>query len=323
MTRDAAEAALSISIHAPREGCDLALPRFRFCSMFNLNPRTPRGVRLSLVITLSGIFPFQSTHPARGATPYGLPDPEALRISIHAPREGCDMVPPCLLCLRVYFNPRTPRGVRLLFATLLEGHNAISIHAPREGCDEPQEDDYCSHGISIHAPREGCDEGQAGPVHHDLYFNPRTPRGVRLLEMRCKERLKNFNPRTPRGVRHSLVWPFMRYRAFQSTHPARGATQTGLRHTLCQLFQSTHPARGATISAINSGCSKSFQSTHPARGATSQRLPYPYRRSISIHAPREGCDSPSRTHWSAGSDFNPRTPRGVRLFLCILILETI
>ena len=245
---------------------------------------------------------FQSPHPARGAT--------------RGEEAAADITD--------NFNPRTPRGVRRItglqslvtqvqFQSTHPARGAtphrpgdaaqplISIHAPREGCDEPQEDDYCSHGISIHAPREGCDEGQAGPVHHDLYFNPRTPRGVRLLEMRCKERLKNFNPRTPRGVRHSLVWPFMRYRAFQSTHPARGAT----------------------ISAINSGCSKSFQSTHPARGATSQRLPYPYRRSISIHAPREGCDSPSRTHWSAGSDFNPRTPRGVRLFLCILILETI
>ena len=200
---------------------------------------------------------FQSPHPARGAT--------------RGEEAAADITD--------NFNPRTPRGVRRItglqslvtqvqFQSTHPARGAtphrpgdaaqplISIHAPREGCDEPQEDDYCSHGISIHAPREGCDEGQAGPVHHDLYFNPRTPRGVRLLEMRCKERLKNFNPRTPRGVRHSLVWPFMRYRAFQSTHPARGATQTGLRHTLCQLFQSTHPARGATISAINSGCSK-------------------------------------------------------------------
>ena len=257
---------------------------------------------------------FQSPHPARGAT--------------RGEEAAADITD--------NFNPRTPRGVRRItglqslvtqvqFQSTHPARGAtphrpgdaaqplISIHAPREGCDEPQEDDYCSHGISIHAPREGCDEGQAGPVHHDLYFNPRTPRGVRLLEMRCKERLKNFNPRTPRGVRHSLVWPFMRYRAFQSTHPARGATQTGLRHTLCQLFQSTHPARGATISAINSGCSKSFQSTHPARGATSQRLPYPYRRSISIHAPREGCDGSGHKRARWVSYFNPRTPRGVRL----------
>ena len=245
---------------------------------------------------------FQSPHPARGAT--------------RGEEAAADITD--------NFNPRTPRGVRRItgLQSLVTQVQFQSTH-PARGATPHRPGDAAQPLISIHAPREGCDEGQAGPVHHDLYFNPRTPRGVRLLEMRCKERLKNFNPRTPRGVRHSLVWPFMRYRAFQSTHPARGATQTGLRHTLCQLFQSTHPARGATISAINSGCSKSFQSTHPARGATSQRLPYPYRRSISIHAPREGCDSPSRTHWSAGSDFNPRTPRGVRLFLCILILETI
>ena len=168
----------------------------------NFNPRTPRGVRLSLVITLSGIFPFQSTHPARGATPYGLPDPEALRISIHAPREGCDMVPPCLLCLRVYFNPRTPRGVRLLFATLLEGHNAISIHAPREGCDRRT----------------------SAPSETSSYFNPRTPRGVRRTKSSEVPNDQNFNPRTPRGVRRKQGALITFARLFQSTHPARGAT---------------------------------------------------------------------------------------------------
>ena len=124
------------------------------------------------------------------------------------------------------------------------------------------------------------------------------------------------------------------------------------------LFQSTHPARGATIAAISSGLSTSFQSTHPARGATVRRPPFCFHFDISIHAPREGCDSllvctrsacvpfqsthPARgatrryvctnegwrfqsTHPARGAtvrggrpgshrkNFNPRTPRGVRL----------
>ena len=57
--------------------------------------------------------------------------------------------------------------------------------------------------ISIHAPREGCD-GNAGrrPGFACLYFNPRTPRGVRL----------------------GLAVADQVAQQFQSTHPARGAT---------------------------------------------------------------------------------------------------
>ena len=125
-----------ISIHAPREGCDVRkmLPQLRAVH-FNprtprgvrlwhpqqgwqcaddFNPRTPRGVRLTALIS-SGepvdisihapregcdglahrgaalLFVFQSTHPARGATPEPEPQPPSAEISIHAPREGCDV----------------------------------------------------------------------------------------------------------------------------------------------------------------------------------------------------------------------------------------
>ena len=39
-------------------------------------------------------------------------------------------------------------------------------------------------------------------------------------------------------------------------------------------------------------------------------------RNISIHAPREGCDTKVREVTEEESDFNPRTPRGVRRGRC-------
>ncbi len=53
----------------------------------------------------------------------------------------------------------------------------------------------------------------------------------------------DFNPRTPRGAT-AMPRPPRRCGTFQSTHPARGATDDGhiLIHLL-SLFQSTHPAR--------------------------------------------------------------------------------
>ena len=150
---------LTISIHAPREGCDSHIIQTTSGVFGDFNPRTPRGVRPGPPPgrtgggdfnprTPRGVRPttscprktarrFQSTHPARGATTqYSRLYPFSPRISIHAPREGCDVWRPHRpFPCTCYFNPRTPRGVR---------RTGPHIHR----CPEP-------------------------------YFNPRTPRGVR------------------------------------------------------------------------------------------------------------------------------------------------
>ena len=80
-----------ISIHAPREGCDISR-RSVADDKQNFNPRTPRGVR-QLLSCLQNSLPrrFQSTHPARGATSKVDLVFQQAKISIHAPREGCDL----------------------------------------------------------------------------------------------------------------------------------------------------------------------------------------------------------------------------------------
>ena len=58
------------------------------------------------------------------------------------------------------------------------------------------------------------------------------------------------------------------------------------------LFQSTPPARGATQAyGTTWGFLNTFQSTPPARGATLSIYDGDQRQLISIHAPREGGDS--------------------------------
>ena len=124
---------------------------------------------------------FQSTPPARGATTgfYGRVMGE------------------------IDFNPRPPRGGRLLAHIVAACAGNISIHAPREGGDVITTVLLFRASISIHAPREGGD----------------------------------VNP--PAG-RNSV-------NGFQSTPPARGATSKIVEtDSLYELFQSTPPARGAT-----------------------------------------------------------------------------
>ena len=54
------------------------------------------------------VFIFQSTHPVRGATVGHAEVHERLVISIHAPREGCDVPVYMLPKAPTDFNPRTP-----------------------------------------------------------------------------------------------------------------------------------------------------------------------------------------------------------------------
>ena len=61
-----------------------------------------------------------------------------------------------LVAVSLYFNPRTPRGVRRGLCAVCPSVGAISIHAPARGATAMLEDD---------------------PVLLALYFNPRTREG--------------------------------------------------------------------------------------------------------------------------------------------------
>ena len=169
-----------ISIHAPRVGCD-ADDGSISADYANFNPRTPGGVRLLLTACPRTKAVFQSTHPGWGATTVKAPRCKVERISIHAPRVGCDSIytsPPLMpkyfnprtpggvrrcgasidVLYGYYFNPRTPGGVRRIYNVLFENSWLISIHAPRVGCDGMQFPIIVPKWyISIHAPRVGCD----------------------------------------------------------------------------------------------------------------------------------------------------------------------
>ena len=169
---------------------------------------------------------FQSTHPARGATPYWcvLARP-AFHFNPRTPR-GVRRPEPQRLKPMSDFNPRTPRGVRPPTKGIMLGGFFISIHAPREGCDSrcPQPELPKTQFQSTH-PARGATRCSRGCLDTRSNFNPRTPRGVRPLFVSAFDQYDyDFNPRTPRGVRRHHQVPSIAGTRFQSTHPARGAT---------------------------------------------------------------------------------------------------
>ena len=172
---------IKISIHAAQEGCDnkhcQSNPRIRL----DFNPRSPRGLRLKIQFIAEHTNCISIHAAQEGCDIYNPCPPSVLCISIHAAQEGCDSCCCTRTHVSIYFNPRSPRGLRLRTAEECEAALPISIHAAQEGCD------YFSSAsipapakISIHAAQEGCDSVFIRKIPWQAYFNPRSPRGLRL-----------------------------------------------------------------------------------------------------------------------------------------------
>ena len=176
------------------------------------------------------------------------------RVSIHAPREGCDSL------------------VRFIGAVNL----SVSIHAPREGCDLvgqlniPHES-----AVSIHAPREGCDSDGGVANNWSWEFQFTHPgRGATCTGLSDAYSLCRFNSRTPGGVRLGGGLSSASKCSTVSIHAPREGCDL-----LLGYLGLTPPE---------------FQFTHPGRGATPARDGLFSLDHVSIHAPREGCDNTCR-----------------------------
>ena len=140
-----------VSIHAPRAGRDLKLPKG--CqSIVGFNPRAPQ-----------------------------LHWPRRYLVSIHAPRAGRDR---CLRehrrCRCQFQSTRPARGATIVTLDLIR-RSGVSIHAPRAGRDAPLCGiSYSYLCVSIHAPRAGRDLRHVNRPDPYRSFNPRAPRGARL-----------------------------------------------------------------------------------------------------------------------------------------------
>ena len=192
----------SVSIHAPREGCDAS--SMLYSTSIYVSIHAPReGCDSLRILTISAKQSFNSR------TPGGV---RRFHSVVESLKYGG-------------FNSRTPGGVRPAISFDQVARKTVSIHAPREGCDSLQQPAQRVRKVSIHAPREGCDEVGLLECSRDEGFNSRTPGGVRLgaasrplwvplvsihapregcdiLYNREQHPRRGFNSRTPGGVRH-------------------------------------------------------------------------------------------------------------------------
>ena len=136
----------------------------------------------------------------------------------------------------------------------------------------------------------------------------------------------NFNPRAPRGARLISTATGTCSVLFQSTRPARGATEAKKNIADYFLkFQSTRPARGATVCRSSGGQVKMISIHAPREGRDCSLVVVgELEGGISIHAPREGRDMLVSCLLPAGVVFQSTRPaRGatakVNKFLCTFL----
>ena len=242
-----AQAAQTISIHAPRVGSDGQrghhLPRHS-----DFNPRSPCGERPYVSGPVRDKNGFQSTLPVWGAT-VGLPGVlQLVLISIHAPRVGSDGAgtartpqprnfnprSPCgerrwrrwSRRRRRHFNPRSPGGERRGVGPPQLQQLGISIHAPRVGSDWVCGEVHILSPISIHAPRVGSDVPGSRLLTRTIMISIHAPRVG--SDARCPPWCRppgcDFNPRSPCGERRAALGDGHGLQQFQSTLPVWGAT---------------------------------------------------------------------------------------------------
>ena len=148
----------------------------------SFNSRTPGGVRRGRGVGLAqGCHGFNSRTPGGVRLHHPPIGTDGSGVSIHAPREGCDVKVSDLKILLNSVSIHAPReGCDYLSLAPLRHCGIVSIHAPREGCDKlsmdsvryllefqfthpgrgattPRAGRPYTRGVSIHAPREGCD----------------------------------------------------------------------------------------------------------------------------------------------------------------------
>jgi len=190
------------------------------------------------------------------------------------------------------FNPRVPRGTRPIWERVEGDESSVSIHASRAGRDS---DDAAVVGgqFEFQSTRPARDATRRARdfIIYRSRFNPRVPRGTRLGLPRQKMVDRRVSIHASRAGRDRTLSdgkvPGM---MFQSTRPARDATQGDAPTRALALFQSTRPARDATPDGREVSV-ELVVSIHASRAGRDHGLDRDLQRdAVSIHASRAGRD---------------------------------
>ncbi len=223
----------------------------------------------------------------KAATVNAFGNEYGLYISIHAAREGGDVIGFVFLATAFPFQSTPPVKAATPTAGTKASGQHISIHAAREGGDRWNILLWVGLGISIHAAREGGDPttNRAAAVKRKFQSTPPVKAATGYVSRKRLGIIISIHA-AREGGDSSFVAESNNDKAFQSTPPVKAAT---------------NPLKLLTIKRV-------FQSTPPVKAATNTRHCNFRYTVISIHAAREGGDVCGYDILGARYNFNPRRP---------------
>ena len=258
---------------------------------FQLTPSARRATyQLRLARERTDYF---NPRPPRGGRPvaFGFSHIRVL-ISIHALREEGDVIATAPAGWIWDFNPRPPRGERQRMISDIEDMMQISIHALREESDLQKQGYKRRMVISIHALREEGD--RVLPLLcmlHKIFRSTPSARWATRPSPASRRSSTYFNPRPPRGGRLVVGNCHVHVKQFQSTPSARRATRVVL--IINQLIIiSIHALREEGDTVLFRICAVlcNFNPRPPRGGRLTCAGNRQIYRKISIHALREEGD---------------------------------
>ena len=146
--------------------------------------------------------------------------------------------------------------------------------------------------VSIHAPREGCDGRNVPSQESQETVSIHAPREGCDSSFNMPDNVRSgFNSRTPGGVRLHRGYCLFPSSEFQFTHPGRGATPRGASDRYEQLGFNSRTPGGVRRAYVPPHLQIAEVSIHaPREGCDSSTDTLCSLARVSIHAPREGCD---------------------------------
>ena len=239
------------------------------------------------MLTCSGWYLFQSTHPRRVWQFHHchLLIPTSFNPHTH---EGCDSVSSSRVWVSSSFNPHTHEGCDFSFKLLKASSLSFQSTHPRRVWQ------YCSSFFLI----------------PDV-FQSTHPRRVWLKATNKIKAKTKFQSTHPRRVWLRVFVGSAVNVLFQSTHPRRVWHGFGKDFNTKMLFQSTHPRRvWLAIRLFMRVRIALFQSTHPRRVWHTERYLQHPLRIVSIHTPTKGVTLIRIVKRFFSVCFNPHTHEG-------------
>ncbi len=310
-----------VSIHAPRTGRDPD-GLWSFSTETDVSIHAPRtGRDCGTTVATASVKEFQSTRPARGATPLPARSVCQQAVSIHAPRTGRDGNARHVAGEHDGFNPRAPHGARLDPSSRYAWAAPFQSTRPARGATtscgfaRPSAGSFNPRAPHGARRRAGACSGPAQctfqstrpargatsltliricPSSLVSIHAPRTGRDAISAEIRSLP--AGFNPRAPHGARHqsidSTIW-FVNV-SIHAPRTGRDGGRTNVNQRIRPSFnpRAPHGARPAA-SRLSSWAATGFNPRAPHGARRSDSHKGVLLEDVSIHAPRTGRDLPT------------------------------